>query len=243
MEKRLVLAIALSLLVLLSWSALAPKPQVIDNKGVITGKTQLKSLVSQNFIDNQASTLTQPVLDSAKEIVKFTQDNREIVFDSARAAIVEVVFKNKLEHRLPLKIGLFSDNSDLFKQESIGKEQISFVYQDQNKRIIKKFIIPKDSYAIDLEIRIQNLSSSPLLLYPQIILGRLDLSTKNNQSRYQDIFLSGREKALHISAGKEFTTKDVNLLDYVINIFVPFLNQLIRWLAHTLRKLTPRSLK
>lgn len=241
MEKRLVLAIALSLLVLLSWSALAPKPQVIDNKGVITGKTQLKSLVSQTFIDNQASTLTQPVLDSAKEIVKFTQDNREIVFDSARAAIVEVVFKNKLEHRLPLKIGLFSDNSDLFKQESIGKEQISFVYQDQNKRIIKKFIIPKDSYAIDLEIRIQNLSSSPLLLYPQIILGRLDLSTKNNQSRYQDIFLSGREKALHISAGKEFTTKDVKFIGLRDQYFCAILEPVDKMASAYIKKVNPQE--
>jgi len=35
MEKRLVLAIALSLLVLLSWSALTPKPQLVDTKAVI----------------------------------------------------------------------------------------------------------------------------------------------------------------------------------------------------------------
>jgi len=38
MEKRLILAIALSLLVLLSWSALAPKPQLLDNSVVTTNK-------------------------------------------------------------------------------------------------------------------------------------------------------------------------------------------------------------
>ena len=212
MEKRLVLAIALSLLVLLSWSALAPKSQVLDNKGVITDRVQITGSAQPVSFNHQASTLAQTVPDSVKEVVKFTQDSREIIFDSAKAAIVEVVFKNKLEHRLPLKFGLLSDNKNLFKQESISKEQISFVYQDQSQRITKKFIIPKDSYTIDLEIMIQNLSSSPLLLNPQIVLGRLDLSTKNSQSRYQDIFLSGKEKALHISAGKEFTTKDVKFI-------------------------------
>ena len=46
MEKRLVLAIALSLLVLLSWSALAPKPQLAVNKEVtaINRNSERKSL-------------------------------------------------------------------------------------------------------------------------------------------------------------------------------------------------------
>lgn len=213
MEKRLVLAIALSLLVLLSWSALTPKSQLIVNKGVMTGKALIPASVQQTPYNNQTSILTQPVLDPIKkEVVRFTQDSRDIIFDPARAAIVDVVFKDKLEHRLPLKIGLLSDNGSLFKQESLTKEQISFVYQDQNKRIVKKFIIPKDSYTIDLEIQIKNLSSSPLLLYPQLVLGRLDLSAKNIQSRYQDVLLSGKEKTIHVSAGKDFSTKDVKFI-------------------------------
>jgi len=212
MEKRLVLAIALSLLVLLSWSALVPKSQLIDNKVVALNKTREQALTQQLPPVNQTSGEALPPLSSANELVKFIQDARDIIFDPARAAIVEVVFKNKLEHRLPLKIGLLSDNGNLFKQESIGKEQISFVYQDQDKRIIKKFIIPNNSYTIDLEIKIQNLSSSPLLLHPQIILGRLDLSAKNTQSRYQDIFVGNKEKNFHLPAGKDFTAQDVKFI-------------------------------
>jgi len=210
MEKRLVLAIALSLLVLLSWSAIMPKPQPVDNKGVTDETGYLKS-PGQKLISNStaASNLAQPVLDTPKEVVKFSQDNRDIIFDSSRASIVEVVFKHKLEHRLPLKIGLLSDNNNLFKQASIDKGQISFVYQDQNKRIVKKFIFHKDSYTIDLNIQIQNLSSSPLTLPQQLVLGRLDLSAKNIQSRYQDILISSKEKTFHIPAGKEYS------IDYI----------------------------
>ncbi len=210
MEKRLVLAIALSLLVLLSWSAIMPKPQLVDNKGVTDEAGYLKSS-GQKLISNTtaASGLLQPVLDTPKEVVKFSQDNRDVIFDSSRASIVEVVFKHKLEHRLPLKIGLFSENNNLFKQASIDKGQISFVYQDQNKRITKKFIFHKDSYAIDLDIQIQNLSSSPLILPQQLVLGRLDLSAKNIQSRYQDILISSKEKTFHIPAGKEYS------IDYI----------------------------
>jgi len=212
MEKRLVLAIALSLLVLLSWSALVPKSQLLDNKGVVINQAQTQAPVQQTISIAQAPITTQPFLIPVKEVVSFNQESRDIIFDPTRAAIVEVVFKNKLKHHLPLKIGLLSDNSNLFKQESIGKEQISFVYQDQNKRIVKKFIIPNDSYTIELEIQTQNLSSSPLLLYPQLVLGRLDLSARNTQSRYQDIFFGGKEKSLHLTAGKDFTTQDIKFI-------------------------------
>ena len=212
MEKRLVLAIALSLLVLLSWSALSPKPQILDNKGVMNDRAQVQTTGQRASSGIQESTIVQPFAVPVNEVVKFTQDNRDIIFDPARAAIVEVVFRNKLEHHLPLKIGLLSENGNLFKLESIDKEQISFVYQDQSKRIVKKYSIPKDSYAIDLEIQTQNLSASPLLLYPQLVLGRLDLSAKNSQSRYQDVFVSGKEKSPHLAAGKDFTTQDVKFI-------------------------------
>ncbi|MBU0547630.1 MAG: membrane protein insertase YidC [Candidatus Omnitrophica bacterium] len=245
MEKRLVLAIALSLLVLLSWSALAPKSQLLDNKGVIADSTQVKVPIQQGSSGNQASTLTQFVSDSIsdpiKEVVKFTQDNRDIIFDPARATIIEVVFKNRLEHHLPLKIGLLSDNGNLFKQESMTKEQISFIYQDQNKRIVKKFIIPNDSYAIELEIKTQNLSPSPLSVHPQLVLGRLDLSAKNTQSRYQDILLSGKEKTMHISAGKDFATKDVKFIGLRDQYFCAILEPVDTVDSAYIKKISPQE--
>jgi YidC/Oxa1 family membrane protein insertase len=212
MEKRLVLAIALSLLVLLSWSALVPKSQVLDNKVVMIDKGQAQSSIQQPLPVNPVSVEAPLILNTSNELVKISQDSRDIIFDPAKAAIVEVVFKNKLEHRLPLKIGLFSDNGNLFKQENITKEGISFVSQDHDKRIIKKFTIPNNSYTIDLEIIIKNLSSTPLVLHPQIVLGRLDLSAKNIQSRYQDIYLGTKEKTLHLSAGKDFTSQDIKFI-------------------------------
>ncbi|MDD5595700.1 MAG: membrane protein insertase YidC, partial [Candidatus Omnitrophica bacterium] len=169
-------------------------------------------LTQQTLPANQISGEPLSPPNAANELVKFTQDSRDIIFDPANASIVEVVFKNKLEHRLPLRIGFLYDNGNIFKQESITKEQISFVCQDQNKRIIKKFIIPNNSYTIDLEIKVQNLSSSPMILHPKLILGRLDLSAKNNQSRYQDVFVGNKEKTLHLPAGKDFTTQDVKFI-------------------------------
>ncbi len=207
MEKRLVLAIALSLLILLSWSALVTKTQPV---ALPIGR---QTTVLQPVGNKQVTqVLSQVKSESAKELVNFKQDGREIIFDTAKAAIAEVVFKGHREHRLPLTTGFYSDDNSLFKLEKINKDSISFVYQDQNKRIIKKFAIPNNSYAIELEIQTLNLSPSPLLLTQHLVLGKLDLSAKNVQSRYQGVFLGGKEKTLHLTAGKEFSSQDVKFM-------------------------------
>jgi len=49
-------------------------------------------------------------------------------------------------------------------------------------------------------------------LNPQLVLGRLDLSAKNIQSRYQDILLSTKEKTIHSAAGKELLVNDLKFV-------------------------------
>ena len=223
MEKRLVLAIALSLLVLLTWSALTPKPQLVGNNNVTANKSSLP-ISSQQIAPALTSSLAIPVSEGTAT-VKLTQKSREIIFDPSMASIVEIVFKDGPEHLLPLKIGFLTDGNLVFKQQEITKDSISFIYEDKNKRIIKKFTAPNDSYTIGLDVQIQNLSSSALILNPQIVLGRLDLSAKNTQSRYQDIFLGNKEKTMHLSAGKEFSgaeSKFIGLRDqYFCTIIEP----------------------
>ncbi|MDP2927920.1 MAG: membrane protein insertase YidC [Candidatus Omnitrophota bacterium] len=241
MEKRLVLAIALSLLVLLSWSALAPKPQLVDNKVVIANKSQLVTFQQEIPSTVMPSAIMPPSVDFATETVKFTQDSREIIFNPIMAAIVEVVFKDGLEHRLPLKIGFLTDGNLSFKQHRVTKDSISFVYEDQNKRIIKKFIIPNNSYIIELEVQIQNLSPSPLLLNPQLVLGRLDLSAKNTQSRYQDIFLGNKEKTMHLSAGKDFSSSDVKFIGLRDQYFCTIVEPVNMATSAYIKKITPHE--
>ena len=222
MEKRLVLAIALSLLILLAWSALITKPQTmtlstgrqttvlqpVDNKQV----TQFKPSTSQVSSTVVAPDLSQEKAEAVKELVNFKQDSREIIFDVAKAAIVEIVFKANREHRLPLTVGFYSDDNNLFKVEKINKDSISFVYEDQNKLVIKKFTIPNNSYAIGLDIETTNLSTSPLSLSSKLVLGKLDLSAKNVQSRYQGVFVGTNAKTLHLASGKDFNSQDVKFM-------------------------------
>jgi YidC/Oxa1 family membrane protein insertase len=241
MEKRLVAAIALSLLVLLSWSALMPKPQLVDNKVVVTEESQATALPHPASTLMQPLVLSQLVTEAVKETIKFTQDSREIIFDPAKADILEVIFKDGVEHRLPLKVGFLSDSNLIFKQQSITKDSVTFVSEDANKRVIKKFIVPNNSYVIDLEIKITNLSSTNLLLNPQLVLGRLDLSTKNSQSRYQDVFLGGQEKTFHLSAGKDFNSQDVKFVGLRDQYFCAIVEPVDLAASVYIKKITPQE--
>jgi len=237
MEKRLVFAIALSLLVLLSWSALVNKTQPIDSQYV----TQIKSPSSHNTTAAIPPALSQARPETPRELVNFKQDNREIIFDVAKAAITEVVFKANREHRLPLTTGFYSDDNNLFKLEKISKDSVSFVYQDQNKRIVKKFTIPNNSDAIELDIQTLNSSSTPLLLLPHLVLGELNLSAKNSQSRYQDVFLVGKEKTLHLSAGKEFSSQDVKFIGLRDQYFCAIVESVNGEVSGYIKKVEPQE--
>lgn len=214
MEKRLVLAIALSLLVLLSWSIIAPKPQVIDNK-VVTTINPPVSVASSNLAGiNSPAPASSASLPAAiiAEPVKFIQHNREIIFNAHNGTIEKIVFKDNLEHQLLLGPGFLTDQGAVFKRTQMSSESITFVHESALQRIVKKFHIPKDSYAIDLEIQIHNLTNSVQALSPQIILGRLSLDHKNPQTRYQDVLLSGKEKASHLGAGKNMDSRDIKFI-------------------------------
>jgi len=208
MEKRLVLAIALSLLIMLSWSTLVNKTQPVDNKEVAQLTTPNVNNVSPVVVQASA----QPPKEAAKELVSFKQDNREIIFDVAKAAIVEVIFKVNLDHSLVLTDGFYSDGDNLFKLDKITKDSISFVYRGPAKHILKEFYFPKDSYAIDLKINTRNLSSSSLTLNSRLSLGTLNMSAKNPQSRYYGVFVAGGEKNWHLGAGKEFNSQDTKFV-------------------------------
>jgi YidC/Oxa1 family membrane protein insertase len=212
MEKRLTLAIALSILIVLGWSALMPKQQPIANK-TVTDKTfhqQEENSLNVGQLNSVSSATVVPA--RSVETLVFAQDDRDIVFDANTASISEVVFKDGAEHRFPLKSGFLTDGRLFFKKQGQTEDSITFLAEDRNQQVFKKFFIPKSSNTIDLEVRIKNISSSPFLIAPQLVLGCLDLSSNNKQSRYQDVFLGTDEKNMHVSAGKNFNRDNAKFL-------------------------------
>ncbi len=206
------LAIALSLLVLLGWSVLFPKPQLV-------GKQEVKSTES-SLVTSVASTVPAVLPPSSvlaetapiTETIRFIQKTREIVFNPSTASIVEIIFLEGKDHQLSLKAGLLMHSEVPFKLQSRTEESITFIAEDKNQRIIKKFYIPNASYSIELETIIYNLTNSTVTVTPQLVLGRVDLSAKNPQARYQDIFLGTNEKNMHHGPGKNFNSGNIKFI-------------------------------
>ena len=209
MEKRLLLAIGLSLLVLLSWSALTPKPQIVVNKEVIAKE----SLAAIPAVSPSTSSLklAEPV-QGLENLIKIKQDLFDLVFVEQAAEIKEVVFKKYKNFTLPLKYGfLLNDKTLNFKKDSEASDSISFVSSDSQKTVTKKFIFNKASYSIGLEIKIQNLSTSPLQLNTPLILGILDFSNNMN-SRFQDVTVATPDKIIHNNGRKNLNFSEIKFL-------------------------------
>ena len=220
MEKRTVLVIALSLLILMTWSALMPKPQPIVNKEVAT------QVVGGQKVCPQAIATPVPKIEpSAEKLFKYAQERFDVTFIEQLGAIKEVTFKAHQNYTFPLRYGFLLDGTQLeFKKESVSADAVTFVRQEQDKKIIKRFIFSKSSYDIWLELSIQNLSNTPLKFSTYLVLGALDLSSQNIQSRYQDAIISGREKTQHLNIRKAIETQEVNYIGFRDRYFCAILD-------------------
>ena len=198
MEKRLIVAIALSLLVLLTWSLLAPKPQLPATKGVIAQPLAPVSVVPQEPPNIK---LAQEL--PAASLFQYQQDKFTVNFIEPQGAIQEIIFKTHQDYKFLLNSGfLLVDNTLSFKKESSSSGGVTFVHNDLNKKIKKQFIFSNSSYDIWLEIEVQNTSNQPLKVNFPLILGGLDFSSHNPQARYQDVTVVTKDKTLHLNARK-----------------------------------------
>lgn len=205
MERRLLLAIALSLVVLLIWSAFASRIYHIDNKGV-TQQIPLATVIQPPE--------RKPSGDSAKQVLpkgfppsslfKFSQEKYDVIFVEPHATIQEINFKTYQNYKFPLHLGFLFDDPDLiFQKGNITPESIDFVYSDKNKRIIKRFFFSNSNYSIELEIKIQNLSNLPLKINFPLILGILNLADESAQARFKDVTIATKEKMTHLVPRKD----------------------------------------
>lgn len=204
MERRLILAIALSLLVLLIWSALVPKPQPLYNKEV-TQQAPGAAVIAPPDIKPVGGTPNQGFKKELPpaSLVKISQDKYEIIFIESQAAIKEVLFKTHQDYRFPLHFGfLLQDNDLLFHKENITPQSIDFVHSDKSKYIIKRFIFSNSHYSIGLEIKIQNLSNTPLQVNLPLILGVLNIADEPAQARFKDVAMAKKENILHLTPRK-----------------------------------------
>ncbi|MCX5711791.1 MAG: membrane protein insertase YidC [Candidatus Omnitrophica bacterium] len=210
MEKRLILAIALSMAVLLTWSLMVPKPQPVVNKEVVATE-----LVSTKAPEATTATMAdipaKDILPGA--IIKFDRPEFEISFIESRAAIKEVSFKKFKSNVFAVGQGLELEDPELkFKTLSQGLDQITFVHEDKDKVVTKKFTFSNTSYAIGLEINVRNKSANELSLSTPLLVGDLNFGTDARNNMFQDITVSTTEKILHPGARKNKSFDNVKFI-------------------------------
>jgi YidC/Oxa1 family membrane protein insertase len=208
MEKRLVLAMALSFLMLLAWSVMMPKQYPIVNKEVI--KKDALPVNVPEAIPSSAS--GWPGMDDA-QTTEHHQDKYTITFIEPLAAIKEVRFNDYQSAVFSLQNGLLlNDSSLVFTKQHSRPGEISFLHTDSSKKVTKKLIFHNSKYDMWLEVTIENLSDVPLTTVAPLVLGTLDFSSKNPDARYQDVAMATKEKVGHVSPRKDLNVTGVNFL-------------------------------
>jgi len=194
MERRLILALTLSFLVLLVSSKLMTKPVTVP-------QPQISS-------PQEAPTI-EPLIKSSQELplsseFEYMSGKSKIIFIEPQAAIREIIFEDYQAYKFPLKYSLLVGNKAMaFTRQHVATNEVTYFYRDNDKNITKHFLFSKSNYDIALEIKIRNLSSSDLKIKLPLILGVLDYSPNKNRMIYQDVTIVEKDKVFYPNIRKE----------------------------------------
>jgi YidC/Oxa1 family membrane protein insertase len=198
MEKRLLLALAFSFIVLALWSNFTVKPKTQVNPQDFPQKA---IIVEKNTpIPAQA---VSPALPSSA-LFESQQGKRKFVFVESQGAIKEVVFLGYQSYVFPLKNSLlFGDGNLVFTRQPIENNTVTYIYADAEKRITKQFVFSDSNYDFEVSLKVDNLSNSPLALKLPVLLGTLDPAAARDRMSFHDVTVVDSEKVLHPNYQKE----------------------------------------
>lgn len=202
MEKRLFLAIALSLLVLVGGSLITKKLYPVENKDVITKDVPQAVSPAPVVPVAQASESEQHNLENST-LSTLTFAKHTVIFIDDLAAIKEVDFTDYKNYKLKLFNGYFLGDEKLKYQKKLQTED-SIIYEAEDvlKRVTKKFIFSNNNYSMRLEIKIQNLTKNPIDLKLPLILGSLDLNN-SKQAQFQEASIYSDNKTIRNNGRKD----------------------------------------
>jgi YidC/Oxa1 family membrane protein insertase len=207
MERRLFLAVVLAILVSLAWSSWVAKLYRIDNKAVTEKPLPVTPSPPVKILSPQLEPVTP-----ALTLLSLPQEKFTLTFIEPQAAIKEVIFKDYQGDKFNLTQGLMLEMPGVFQKEKLTDEAVSFIYQDAEKRMIKRFIFSKSNYTIELEIKVANLSATPLKINLPLILGVLNFAADPISARFQDVTIALTDKTMHFNGRKEMSFPQIKFL-------------------------------
>jgi YidC/Oxa1 family membrane protein insertase len=213
MEKRLLFALVLSVLIMLGWSAIVARIAPQKPPVAISPTENVASPVLQPPVSPAVSLPAAAELENAPKVaVALPLVEAKMIEESA--AIQEVIFKKYQDYQFFLGQALaLQDLESKFKQRPGDlPEQSVFVYRDDKQEITKKFLFNKSNYSIDLEILIHNLSTSRVTFKPQLVVGVLDFAGDPNEARFKDVTIAQSGKSLHNSGRGNASFEEIQFM-------------------------------
>lgn len=213
MEKRLLIAVVLSIVVLFAWSAIMPSKEPLKTTSEEVHPEPQKNEASKTPPSLSVDLLGDQTATPAEKLVNFDTNGEEVVFYENMGAIKNTVFKKYNSYVFPLNYGfLLGDKGLGYKIAKVSSDSIEFVHSDNKKEIKKRFIFSNRMYNLELEIEVRNISNSDLLFDYPLTIGVLDFSGDQNQARFKDISVALEDKALRLNGRKDADFSDVRFL-------------------------------
>ncbi|MDD5044105.1 MAG: membrane protein insertase YidC [Candidatus Omnitrophica bacterium] len=209
MEKRTLLAFVLSVLVIVVWSALAPK-----QRPPITQPIENKVVTTINPVSQPTEIKTTDDFLAKAPAEEIQTDDYAVSLLPQLAAVREVTFKKYHQYKLPLK-GFFLEGISGFSQIQLGPVS-TFVHTDGEKKITQEYNFSNPNYYIGLTVKIKNLKNEELKLDLPLILSRITRSSgKDAQFQSQEVVIATTEKVSRFAPSKEmFFTGPVKFIAF-----------------------------
>jgi YidC/Oxa1 family membrane protein insertase len=185
MEKRVTIAIGLSIIILFLWSGYVLKFYHIENKEV---RKEIPKTISPE------------ALEIKEEVKRFSTERFDLGISSILGAIKEVYLKDyKYKFFLEEGFSLREQDKALIFKPIFKEKEVIFSYEDGEKEIVKVLNFSKDKNFIELELKIRNLSDRDLNLKLFFSLLSLNLKERREESRFWEVVLFKSDKILRQS--------------------------------------------
>lgn len=205
MEKRVLLATALSVFVLMLWSNIVGKYQ-----------HQPPSATSQpppSVSIETASAIPEKSFEIApQKISKISTQQFDVEFDEEAAAIREITFPKYKSYKFSLLNSFSYGDGFIYKKISETAHSVLFQYEDEEKIIKKEFNFSNSNSNIELEITVENISQKAFNPYFPLAIGSVDFSRPDIREKFFDLVVSQDNKINHPNLQKEATFENVQFV-------------------------------
>jgi YidC/Oxa1 family membrane protein insertase len=223
MQKRLLIAFALSFIILVAGQKLMTKPQPravpVPEQAVVT--PQVPSLPEAPA---EQGSLTEYQLDTALFLAVFVDQNAELK---------EAGFKKFKNYVFALNNG-FSTGKELdFSRQTVDGQKVTYSHSDAKKRITKT--IEFSGYEGKLTLVVENIDQQPLKFAFPLAVGTINLQPANRMA-YHDVSVSLPDKVAYPNMRKDSSFSSVNFLSLRDNYFCAIVEPVTKNYSASLKK-------